>query len=155
GIQNNDVITASYDSPAIPLSPVGSYPIVPTPVGAALANYSVTTNTGTLSILPAAVIVKADDTARSYGKTNVLNVSYSGFGQGQDTNILSGSPALNTIADTNSSIGTYPIEVSQGTLSVSDTNYSLVFSNGILTVTQAVLTVMADNQSRSYGDTNP
>jgi hypothetical protein len=155
GIQNNDPINAGYITSAIVASPVGTYPILPAPSGAALVNYIVTTNNGTLTVTEASLLVRADDRIRGYGQTNVLTVSYSGFGEGQDTNILSGSPALNTVAETNSPIGLYEITVSAGTLSVADTNYDLVFSNGTLTVTQAVLSIKADDQTRSYGATNP
>ena len=70
-------------------------------------------------------------------------------------NILSGSAELSTAAETNSPVGAYPITVSQGTLIVADTNYSLAFVEGALTVTQAILSVTADNQVRVYGTTNP
>jgi MBG domain (YGX type)/Bacterial Ig-like domain (group 3)/Calcineurin-like phosphoesterase len=155
GIQNNDAISAGYSTPAVIASPAGTYPIVPTPSGAALENYDVTTNNGTLTVTRASLMVRADDRIRAYGQTNLLTFSCNGFGEGQDTNILSGSPVLNTVAETNSSVGLYEITMSAGTLSVADTNYDLVFSNGTLTVTQAVLAVKADDQTRSYGATNP
>jgi hypothetical protein len=154
GIQNNDAIAAVYNTPATPSSPVGSYAIVPMPSGTTLGNYVVTTNNGTLTVTAASLLVQADDQFRPYGQTNNLTARYSGFGMGQGTNILTGSPLLSTTADTNSPVGIYPINISQGTLAVSDTNYSLVFSNGTLTVTQAVLIVKADSQTRSYGTSN-
>jgi len=154
GIQNGDAITATYNTPAVAASPVGTYPIVPNPTGAALGNYTVTTNNGTLTVTPATLTVRADNQIRSYGQTNLLTVSYIGFGIGQGTNILTGSPLLTTTADTNSSVGTYPITLTQGTLVINDTNYSLAFSNGTLTVTQTLLIVKADDQTRSYGISN-
>ncbi|HEX7653023.1 MAG TPA: MBG domain-containing protein, partial [Verrucomicrobiae bacterium] len=52
GLQNTDVVTATYATAAIPSSPVGTYPITVTlnDPGSALANYTVTTNNGTLTI---------------------------------------------------------------------------------------------------------
>jgi hypothetical protein len=120
-----------------------------------LSNYALVTNNGVLTVTRAALLVKADDKTRSYGQINALTASYIGIGAGQGTNILSGSVVLTTAAETNSPIGSYAITVAAGTLSVADTNYDLVFSNGTLTVTQAVLTVKADDQTRSYGATNP
>jgi Predicted phosphohydrolases len=155
GIQNNDAISASYSTPAVISSPVGTYPIQPAPSGLTLGNYAVTTNSGTLTVTTAMLTVRADDQIRPYGQTNSLTASYSGFGAGQGTNILSGSPGLTTTAETNSPVGIYEITVAAGTLTVADTNYDLVYSNGTLTVTQAVLTVKADDQTRSYGATNP
>jgi len=155
GIQNNDAITSSFNTLADATSPAGTYPIVPMPSGGTLSNYVVVTNNGVLTVARATLTVKADDTSRGYGQTNILTASYSGFGQGQGTNILSGNPALTTTAETNSPTGAYQIIVSAGTLSVADTNFDLVFSNGTLVVTQAVLSARADDQTRSYGATNP
>jgi hypothetical protein len=156
GVLNNDPINASYNTAATPSSPVGAYPILPALSGTGLGNYSISTNPGILTVTFAPLSVHADNLFRGYGQTNPpLTVSYSGFGIGQDTNILSGSPVLQTSATTNSAVGTYDITVQAGTLAVSDTNYSFVFTNGTLTVTQAVLAVKADDKTRIYGSTNP
>src|SRR5436305_8210173 len=91
---------------------------------------------------------------RGYGTNNPpLTVTYSGFATGDVASVLSGSPTLSTAADTNSPIGTYAITVSQGTLS--NAHYNFVFTNGTLTVTQTALSIIADNQTRFYGATNP
>src|SRR5207302_116419 len=88
GIQNNDALTESFSTPATIGSPIGGYPIVPSVVGAMLTNYSLTSNNGTLTVASASLLVKANDQARGYGATNgPLTVTYSGFGNGQDTNI--------------------------------------------------------------------
>src|SRR6185436_3096152 len=58
-----------------------------------------------------------------------------------------------TTATTNSPTGPYPIIATNGTLS--SPNYNFAFSNGTLTVGQALLTVSANNQFRLYGATNP
>jgi PKD repeat protein/endonuclease/exonuclease/phosphatase family metal-dependent hydrolase len=53
GLQNNDNITATYSCAATPASPAGPYAIVPTLVdpNGLRANYSVTTNNGTLTVI--------------------------------------------------------------------------------------------------------
>jgi hypothetical protein len=155
GVQNNDAISSAYSTPAVVTSPAGTYPIVPTPSGAALVNYAVATNNGTLAVTTAPLLVRADDRTRAYGQTNDLTFSFIGNGVGQGTNVLSGSPSLSTAAETNSPLGQYEIAVSAGTLTLLDSNYDLVFLNGTLTVTQTLLTVEADDQTRSYGQTNP
>ena len=97
--------------------------------------------TATVSIRVTPVLtVTANNTNRVYGATNpVFTVSYSGFVNGDNTNVLSGAPSISTGATTNSPVGNYPITVSQGTLNA--TNYSFVFVNGTLAVTQAVVNV--------------
>ena len=61
GAKNGDVITATFSSTADLTSPVGTYPIVATPSGApsVISNYTVTSNSGTLTITPAALSVTA------------------------------------------------------------------------------------------------
>ena len=104
-------------------------------------------------LAPAVLTVEADDQTRAYGATNrTADRHLQRILNGEDAGVLSGSPVLSTAADTNSPVGTYPITVSAGTLS--NAHYSFSFTNGTLTVTQAVLTVKADDQTRVYGATN-
>src|SRR6476646_10837639 len=72
-----------------------------------------------------------------------------GFVNGEDSTVVTGAAALSTTADLSSAIGTYDIVAELGTLAA--TNYSFSFSNGVLTGSQALLTVTADNQNRLYG----
>jgi hypothetical protein len=97
------------------------------------ANYSFSYVNGNLSITPVTLTVSADNKSRPYGTTNpVLTASYSGFANGEDTNVLSGCPSLSTAADTNSPLGAYPIQTGAGTLSSG--NYSFTLVDGTLTV---------------------
>lgn len=151
-----DSITANYSTFAGPGQGSGSYPITVTlnDPQSVLGNYIVTTNNGTLTITDAVLTVMASNVSRSYGATNpVFSPLYSGFVNGQNSSVLYGAPSLTTSATTNSAVGNYNITASIGTLS-SD-NYSFNFADGTLTVTQASLTVMPDNFSRAYGQTNP
>ena len=107
--------------------------------GTSATNYTLTQPVGlTANITPATLTVSADNYSRAYGATNpVLTASYSGFENGDTIGVLSGNPALNTAATTNSPVGTYAITVGPGTLSA--TNYAFSFTNGLLTVGQATL----------------
>jgi hypothetical protein len=116
-------------------TPAGTYPIVVS--GQNAANYNLSYVAGTLTVTQAVLTVSADNQSRAYGATNpVLTVAYSGFVNGEDTNVLSGSPDVSTAADINSPVGTYPIVVSQGNLSTNG-NYSFNFTNGLLTIVPA------------------
>ena len=157
GLQNGDNILASYTTPAAPDSPAGSYAIEPAlsdPNGR-LANYSVSTNQGTLQVVPVLLTVTADDLGRSYGAANpALAWQVSGFVNGETaTAVLSGSPALGTLATPTSPVGDYPITPTPGSLSAA--NYTFAFVNGTLRVTPVELTGRADDQRRCYGETNP
>ena len=82
--------------------------------------------------------VSAGNLSRPYATTNPPLVAvYSGFvpGESKTNSDVPGAPVLSTTATTNSAAGSYPITISKGTLV--STNYSLIFSNGTLTVTPA------------------
>ena len=118
-------------------SPVGPY-VITNSLGTLVAtNYAVSLANGTLTVTGAVLTATADNQTRSYGATNpVLTVSYSGFVNGETTNVISGSPVLTTSATTNSPVGPYVITNSLGTLVA--TNYAVSLVNGTLTVTGAV-----------------
>jgi hypothetical protein len=60
--------------------------------------------------------------------------------------------AVTTAAGTTSNVGSYAI--TQGTLADSS-NYALTYVGNNLTVTAAALSIVADAESRAYGDANP
>ena len=57
-----------------------------------LGNYSVTTNNGVLSVTAATLVGTADNQSRLYGQNNpVFTASYTGFVNGENTSLLSGT----------------------------------------------------------------
>jgi len=96
-------------------------------------------------VTPAALVITADDKSRPYGGANPqLSVSYAGFVNGEDTNVLGGILVLTTTADSSSPVGTYPISAS----GLTSGHYAISFVDGILTVTAAtrpVLTILEVN----------
>ena len=156
GVTAGDHLSASFGTTATPSSPAGIFDILPVWLDPdnRLGNYTISTNRGVLTVQPAPLTVSADNQIRAYGATNPpLTASYNGFVNHETAAILTGTPDLTTSASVLSPAGTYPITAGAGTLSAP--NYSLSFTAGNLLVTQAVLTVTADNQSRLYGTTNP
>src|SRR5213076_3218018 len=131
-------------------SSVGTYPI--TASGAVSANYTISYASGTLTVTAATLTVTAINETRAYGAANpALMVSYSGFVNGDTAASLTTPPSVTTTATSASSVGTYPITAS-GAVSA---NYAISYANGTLTVTAATLTITANNETRSYGATNP
>jgi hypothetical protein len=161
GFVNAETTNVLSGSPAITTtattnsSVAGSpYPITPTNGTLSAANYSFTFVNGQLTITQAVLTVTADNKNKSYGSpVPALTASYTGFVNGQTTNVLSGAPALTTTATTNSPSGSYPITIAQGTLTAS--NYSFSFVSGTLSIGHATLTVTANNATRAYGTANP
>src|SRR5262249_55443919 len=81
----------------------------------------------------------------------VFTITYTGFVNNEDASVIDTLPVAGTEADTNSAVGQYDITLSGG----SDNNYSLVFSNGVLSVTAGALTVSAGHQTKVYGPAKP
>ncbi|HKB14235.1 MAG TPA: MBG domain-containing protein, partial [Vicinamibacterales bacterium] len=155
GFINGDTAASLTTLPAVSTtataaSPAGTYPIMA--AGAVSPNYAISYVNGTLTIAPAALTIAADNKTRAYGAANpTLTASYTGFVNGDTAASLTTPPVLATTATSTSAAGTYPITVS-GAVSA---NYAIAFVNGALTVTPAVLTVTANDQTRPYGAANP
>lgn len=152
GIQNGDNITASYASAGAPAAaPVGTYPITATlnDPDNKLPNYTVTLNTGTLSVGLSVLTVTADNQTMVYGNPDpVFTFVYSGFASG-DTPAVIDTPPTCQVAVPHNNIGTFPITCSGGI----DDNYIFSYVPGTLTVTPRALTVTPDNKTKTFGDT--
>jgi hypothetical protein len=113
------------------------------------ANYEITFVSGTFTIDPRPIEVTATNQARAYGDPDPLPFAYtvtSGTLIGDDT--LTG--ALER--ESGEAVGEYPI--TPGTLGAGP-NYEVTVVGGTLTILQRPITVTADDQSRTYGDSDP
>lgn len=103
-------------------------------------------------ILPAPLIVTANDRNRAYGSVNpAFTAGYSGFVAGDTPTSLGGTLTFTTPASASSPVDTYAIKPA----GLTSGNYTITFVPGTLTVDQAELTVTADDKSRAYGSDNP
>ncbi|MEP6804829.1 MAG: MBG domain-containing protein [Flavobacterium sp.] len=140
------VITTTADT----TSPVGGYAI--TASGASSSNYTIIYVDGTLDVTKAIVTITADNKNKAYGDVNpTLTATYTGFVNGDTETSLTTPPAITTTADTTSPVGGYPITAS----GAASSNYTIVYVDGTLDVTKAVVTITADNKNKVYGDVNP
>jgi hypothetical protein len=130
---------------------VGSYAINRGTLSAG-TNYTLSFNSANLQITPRALLARADGLTRLYGAANPpFTISYSGFVGSDTVSNLAVLPVASSSAQSNSPIGAYDITLTGG----SDTNYSLVLSNGTLTVTPANLSITADPKTKTYGAADP
>ncbi|MBS4040948.1 MAG: gliding motility-associated C-terminal domain-containing protein [Flavobacteriales bacterium] len=129
-------------------SSVGIYPIRLT--GGLDRNYSLTLINGELRVLKRSILVKANDQEMIYGD-QVPSLTYQYVGLVNGDRDLETNPSVETIASSNSNVGTYPIRVSGG----ADRNYELAYQNGLLTIRPRELQVVADSKMREFGDLNP
>ena len=152
GIQNGDAISVRFSTAATASSPAGSYSITAVLAGARLQDYSVTADTGTLTINPAAPLeVNVADALRAYGAANpILSGTVIGLENGDPI-----SAAYSTSASPASDVGSYPISA---TLSDPDDrlgNYAVTIDPASLTVTPAPLEVTVVSATAVYGSAIP
>ncbi len=153
GLKNGDAITAAFSTTATSASPVGTYAITAAlsdPTGK-LGNYTVTSNSGVLTILAAPLTVTADNASRPYGSANpTFTGTITGIKNGDN---ITATYASATDATTNA--GNYPIIPTLVDPTAKLANYAVTVNNGTLTITPVSLTVTASDATRVYGDPNP
>ena len=159
GFVNGDTASVLSGAPTLTTSAtassaVGTYTITATAGSLAAANYSFSFVAGTLTVGKAHLTVTADDQSKLYGDAiPTLTATVTGFKNGDTASVVSGAAGLSTVATAASSVGSYAIMASAGSLTAA--NYDFLTTNGTLTVTAAPLIVIAGDQSRYYGDANP
>jgi hypothetical protein len=134
GIQNGDNINATYSTTATPASPIGAYAIMPALVDPnnKLANYTVASNNGTMTVNPAALTITANNATKTFNTANpALTWIAGGFVNGENVAVLTAKPTCTTTATTTSPVGTYLITCS----GANATNYAISYVPGTLTVT--------------------
>lgn len=90
---------------------------------------------GTLWITQAPLTIAANSVSVAQGAPlPALTYTPTGFVNGETAAVLSGAPSETTTETPTSAVGTYPIAISQGTLS--SLNYTFTFVPGTVTVTQ-------------------
>ena len=120
--------------------------------GGTAANYAITDVNGTFSVSQAALTVTADNQSKVYGGADpTLTYTPSGTLYYGDTYSVITGVTLSTATGAAATAGTHTIMATGGTAA----NYAITDVNGILTVSQAALTVTADNQSKVYGGADP
>ncbi len=89
---------------------------------------------------------------REYGDENPsFDLQYSGFKNGDTESSLDDIPEPFINADETSSVGNYTVFLSGG----ADSNYDFSKNNGLLTITKAPLSAIAEDKEKFYGDSNP
>jgi hypothetical protein len=132
---------------AVPHTNVGSYSAI-TCSGGSDDKYAFSYISGTLTVTPRAITVKADPKTKTYGATDPVLTSQVINGSLAYTDTFSG--ALSRAAGEN--VGIYAI--TQGTLTLG-ANYLMTYVSDSLTINKATLTVTADDQTIGLGTASP
>jgi hypothetical protein len=113
-------------------------------------NYTITFNTGSLTIGKAALTITADNKSKTYGAADpTFTASYAGFVNGETATVLGGTLTFARAPGEN--VGSYLITPSGQTSG----NYAITFNIGSLTIGKAALTITADNKTKTYGAADP
>ena len=114
--------------------------------GAEAENYDISYEQGRLTVVEAdAVVVRAKSYSRQYGDDNPV------FEFETEGAALDGTPEIVCSAVANSPVGSYTIEVKQGSIK----NYNVHFESGSLVITKAPLSISAGNYTKKQGDAMP
>ena len=122
---------------------VDEYTISVTAEAASNPNYTIKTETGTFTITPAQITVKADDKTKVYDNDETtdpkLTATITGAVEGDEINYtLSREPGQN--------VDEYDIIVTLG----ENPNYTVAKEDGTFTITPAAITIKADDKTKIY-----
>ena len=108
--------------------------------------------TASVTITAVPLSVTAENKTVTYGDpAPVYTAVYSGFVGSENESVLGGTLSLSASYTQGSGAGNYPIVPS----GLTSTNYTISFNNGTLTVNPKAATLIINNASKTYGDTDP
>jgi hypothetical protein len=121
---------------------------------AATQDYNAANTSVSVNVTPAPLTITADSKTKVYGAAlPTLTASYRGFVNGDTAASLTTPPTLGTTATAGSHVSgnPYPITAS----GAADSNYTIQYVAGTLTVTPAPLAITADSKTKAYGAAVP
>lgn len=138
---NTDLFTVKpqLSTTATLQSPVGIYTIEVG--GGEIKNYQVSYVKGQLTVDKRTLTVSTNDYTRAYGEENPeFELTYKGFVNNEDENVLMAKPKASTVADKNTDTGVYDITIANGVAE----NYAFNYVGGKLTIEKAYQTLTWD-----------
>ncbi|HCL3136918.1 TPA: two-partner secretion system adhesin CdrA [Pseudomonas aeruginosa] len=131
---------------------VGNYGLLQGGLGLNTANYTLSYVGNDLRITPAQLNLIADAKTKVYGDLDpALTYQVSGLKRGDTAGAVLNGGSLSRVAGEN--VGVYGIN--QGGLGLVSSNYTLNYQGNNLTITKALLNVIADAKTKVYGDADP
>ena len=118
------------------------------------SNFTASSGSANLTVTPAPLTITADDQSKVYGAAlPTLTASYTGFVNGDTAASLTTAPTIFTTATAASHVSGSPYAITAS--GAVDSNYTISYVAGSLTVTTAPLTITANDQTKVYGDALP
>lgn len=146
-VGSDELVAAPVCEPRIAHEDVGSYPITCTDADAG-DNYTIEYFTGELDVVPAAVVVSADNKSITYGDAEP---AFTWTVSGIDPDGLVTDPTCD-VAGAHSNVGSYDIECSGAN---AGSNYTVSYQAGTLDVAPKVATIVPDSKVTVFGDDDP
>ena len=135
-------------------SHVAGSPYVTTASGAVDSDYTISYVTGIMTVTAAPLTITAVNQTKAYGAAlPTLTATYTGFVNGDTTASLTTQPTLSTTATASSHVAGSPYTITVG--GAVDTDYSISYVTGTLTVNPVALSITAVNKSKVYGAALP
>ena len=152
GLINGDSISGvTLQSDGVPSTAgVAAYSVTASNAqGNGLGNYSITYQSGTLTVDPASLIISATSLHKSYGQTANLTYTANGLINGDSISAV----ALRTAGlPSAAGVGSYTITAADAQGNGLG-NYSITYQSGTLTVDPVPLSISADSLHKPYGRT--
>ncbi len=126
---------------------VGDYVI--TPGGLSSGNYLIDYSDGMLTVNPAALTVTANDAGKIYDGaawSGGNGVTYSGLVNGETEAVLGGALTYSGSSQGAIDVGDYVITPG----GLTSGNYTIAYADGLLAIDKALLTITANNSSKTY-----
>ena len=135
-------------------SHVAGNPYTITAAGATDPDYTISYLPGALTVTPAPLTITANNQTKVYGAAlPPLTASYAGLVNGDTPVSLTVQPTLTTTATAASHVAGNPYRITA--TGAADSDYTISYLPGALTVTAAPLTITANNQTKVYGAALP
>lgn len=160
GLVNGDLIdsvTITANGGTASADPLGTYALsASSPVGIRFnaANYNITYNTGTLTVIPGTLTITASNVSKVYGQTASFGTMTTGFtatglANGQQVSTVFITASGGTAA--NSPVNNYTLTPSNAAGTFTAGNYNVVYVAATLQVVGYPLTITANDDNKQYG----
>src|SRR5438552_8511956 len=125
--------------------------------GSGLSNYTISYEAGSLTVNPRTLSITANSGSKTYGQTRTYgagSTAFSSIGLQNSESIGSVTITASGGAAANAAVGSYDLTPSAATAGTfNPNNYTISYHNGTLTVDPATLSITANNDTKTYGQT--
>ena len=159
GFVNGDTSSSLSTLPTLTTTATASSHVAGSPYsitasGAVDSDYAISYVAGSLTVTTAPLSITANNQTKVYGAAlPTLTATYAGFVNGDTSASLTTQPTLATTATASSHVAGNPYGITVS--GAADSDYTISYVSGTLTVTPAPLTITANNQTMAYGGAMP